>query len=35
MFAHIRRMFHWMSELVKMSPEEMQQAGVYLGRSGD
>jgi hypothetical protein len=35
MFTHIRRMFQWISGLVKLSPEELQQAGVHLGRLGD
>jgi len=35
MTKQIRRMFRWFSGLVKLSPEERRQAGVYLGRLGD
>jgi hypothetical protein len=35
MAIQIRRVLRWFSVLLKLSPEEMRQAGVHLGRPND
>jgi hypothetical protein len=35
MLTQIRRMIRWLTSLAKLSPEELKQAGVHLGRLRD
>ena len=32
MLTHVQGLLRWLTGLLKMSPEEMQHAGVYLGQ---